>query len=67
MSETSRFARERRRAIVRTLRRILAAPASFREHLALLRQALHDSREAEAELRDARRAQALLGPPAPKP
>lgn len=66
MNETRRFARERRRAVVRALRRMLAAPWAAREHLALLRQVLHDSRETESELRDARRARELLLPPAPK-
>jgi hypothetical protein len=61
-----RFARERRCATVRTLWHILATPQSAREHLVFLRQLLHDSREAEAEVRDARRARKRLGPPPPK-
>lgn len=66
VDESREFARERRRAILRAARRILTAPGAAREHLALLRQVLHDNREAEAELRDARRARALLEPPPPK-
>lgn len=67
MTAIRQFARQRRRAIVQALRRILAAPGSTREHLAWLRQALHDAREGEAELRDAGRARALSGKPARKP
>ena len=60
MKRLADFASERRRAIKRSLRQLLGAAASAGEHLVLLKQALRENREAEAELRDALLARALL-------